>query len=644
MLSQKSIELIRFLGRKNQWCTSNEIISVFKVSPRTIRNDVKAINTLYPALVLSSNQGYRINYDTYHHDLPSILNTVQIPNSYEERKKYILSSLLWVKKNNSIRTLSDDLFVSSSTIYNDLCKIKKEISKHNLYIRIKNNRVSIIGNEREKKKYIVALLNEEISTSLYTTEKLQKVFTKVDLKHIERIVTSILKKYEYFLDDYSLLNYVLHLAICIELGNVHNSSKSKSEYAAGNTFASHHIHEIVQDIYFEIQKHYHAYITKEEIFEASLLMTTRAISHHINDINVKELPNIVGNNVYEILMEIVVEVERTFLISLMDDRFLIKFAFHLNNLLTRVENNISISTLQFNSIKNDFPFIYVVGVYVANIIKERTKTVISEDEISYIALHLGVLMERIRIEKEKIRCIIVTANYNVVAKFLFEKLSEMFSDYIVINDMSSSISEHIRDDDCDLIISTIPLDESVAIPHVIISSLWSANDVTQVFEAITTIKDLKKKKQMWKNLNYFFRASLFFYDLPFQSSVEAIDHLCDAMQRQNLVTEDYKQLIYEHEEVAPSSYNKIAIPHPLSNKAKSSVIALSINPNPVTWGNNEVNIIFMLSLKEEDSVLFKDIFDFITDLIRNEKHFNDILNSRDFDSFIKTLISLSSYE
>jgi lichenan operon transcriptional antiterminator len=79
------------------------------------------------------------------------------------------------------------------------------------------------------------------------------------------------------------------------------------------------------------------------------------------------------------------------------------------------------------------------------------------------------------------------------------------------------------------------------------------------------------------------------------------------MMEKNYVDKNYKNEIYEHEEVAPSSYGNIAIPHPLSNDAISSVIAISINPTPIQWGSNKVNIVFMLSLQEENREHFKDI-------------------------------------
>ena len=111
------------------------------------------------------------------------------------------------------------------------------------------------------------------------------------------------------------------------------------------------------------------------------------------------------------------------------------------------------------------------------------------------------------------------------------------------------------------------------------------------------------------------------------------------MIEKHYVDRSYKEAIYEREAISSSSYGNIAISHPLNNEAKSSAIAVSINPNPVLWGENKVNLIFMLSLAEDDKELFADIFDFITDIINEPSMFNKILSIKHFDEFVNALVA-----
>ena len=83
----------------------------------------------------------------------------------------------------------------------------------------------------------------------------------------------------------------------------------------------------------------------------------------------------------------------TYNINLTNENFLIRFAFHLKNLLLRLQYNIKITNIQFSTIKNDYPLIYAISVYIAKIITQSCGYVLPEDEISYICLHVGVLMD-----------------------------------------------------------------------------------------------------------------------------------------------------------------------------------------------------------------------------------------------------------
>jgi lichenan operon transcriptional antiterminator len=114
------------------------------------------------------------------------------------------------------------------------------------------------------------------------------------------------------------------------------------------------------------------------------------------------------------------------------------------------------------------------------------------------------------------------------------------------------------------------------------------------------------------------------------------------MIEKNYVDKDYKDEIYEHEAIASSAYGNIAIPHPLSNNAQSSVISISINPEPVNWGGKEVNLIFMLSLEEQNNYLFKEIFHFIIQIISNFDSYNQIMQASTYQEFLDILVAYSS--
>jgi lichenan operon transcriptional antiterminator len=142
---------------------------------------------------------------------------MRMPGNYEERKKYILEKILLSQQCPTIDSLSDRLCISPLTLQNELSRLRTELSELGLHLKIKNNKLSIIGLDRDKRRLILDLINNELENSSFSLEEIQEFFSNVDLKNIKKIVLNVLKENEYFLDDYSLLNYILHIAIFIEL-------------------------------------------------------------------------------------------------------------------------------------------------------------------------------------------------------------------------------------------------------------------------------------------------------------------------------------------------------------------------------------------------------------------------------------------
>jgi lichenan operon transcriptional antiterminator len=639
----REIQLLNFLVNQGTWVTNTTLANHLDLSSRSISTYIAEINRKYDKLIISSNKGYRIQQKEKAIDIIQAAPLMRMPGNYEERKKYILEKILLSQQCPTIDSLSDRLCISPLTLQNELSRLRTELSELGLHLKIKNNKLSIIGLDRDKRRLILDLINNELENSSFSLEEIQEFFSNVDLKNIKKIVLNVLKENEYFLDDYSLLNYILHIAIFIEL-NKDANTEVKEHVAHKLNFrdiASPHVYHIIEEIYSELKNVYGGNYTLEDFCEVSLSMMTSAVSNHITKLHIDQLDELVGPEIEELLYEIVRSVRSTYSIDLKEDSFMIRFAFHLKNVLERVEHNINIRNSQFRKIKNDFPLIYVIAVYISNIINKKTNHTLSEDEIAYIALHIGVLMEEKKAYSEKLTCVVLAPDYYTVNRTLFRRINSIFSESLIIQNFLASIDDLSESDDYDLLLSTIEINPKIKTPHILIDPFLSETSINNVFQKIDEVKQLKIKRKMSDQFKYFFRSDLFFYDYPFKTNVDAIETMCDLMMEKNYVDKNYKNEIYEHEEVAPSSYGNIAIPHPLSNDAISSVIAISINPTPIQWGSNKVNIVFMLSLQEENREHFKDIFDFITHFISDKEFFSKIMNAKTYEEFIDILVSFA---
>ena len=647
MTSDKEFALLSFLLNQSSWVTASTISECINLSPRSISNYISEINVKYDDLIFSSNKGYKVNKNK----AVEILNTFpegRIPGNYNERKKYILEKLLLTQQTFTIDSLSHELCISPSTLHNEISRLRSDLADFQLHLRIKNDKLTIIGQDRDKRRLVIELINEELENSSFSLEGIQQLFENADLKEIKKIVVKSLKYRGYFLDEYAMLNYILHIAVFIELKGNHSVANKNSPAPTVNfkEIASPHIHQIIEDIIENLKQVYDQDFPQEEFFEVSLSMMTSAVTNHITKLKLNQLDDLVGEEIEELLFEIVNEVHNTYSINLKEDNFLIRFAFHLKNVIARAKNDISIRNSQFNKIKNDFPLIYVIAVFISNIINKKIHQTLSEDEIAYIALHIGVLMEEQKAYSEKISCVVLAPDIITIGRSVFKRLNTYFSESLLIANFIASADDLPEDGSYELLLSTIDinpieLNPELGTSYLLIDPFLSESSINNIFQKIEEVKQLKIRRKMIEQFKIFFRSDLFFYDYQFNTYTDAIETICDYMLEKNYVENNYKNEIYEHEQVSPSSYGNIAIPHPLNNSAQSSVIAVSINPAPIEWGINNVNIVFMLSLQEEKRDQFKDIFDTITHLMSNKDFFNKILLAKTYDEFIDTLVSFA---
>lgn len=640
-MERQKIELLFLLNKKNEWTTGAYLSRMLKISRRSVTTYIQQINCEYPNAIESSNKGYRL----LDKKLLSALNIdCIVPNCYDDRKKYIIHKTLLTNDILSIDSLADFLCISPVTLLNELSQLRRELKAHNLTLKTKNGEIFINGDKQAKKNYIIQLLSHELEEAHFDIDKLQTLFFHINLEEIRKIVLDVLSNYNYYLDDFSLMNYIIYIAVAISGKQIKsyrttNIEEQRTSYILNGI--SPHILNIVNDIFDSLNHAYGIIFSYEEKIDASILMMTKVISKNFNKISMEQIPNIVGKEIADLLSEIIMSVSCYYHINLKQDDFMIRFALHLKNLFIRLKNHVSINNTEFGIIKNQYPFMYAVAVYIATIIREKTGYVLSENEISYIALHVGVLIQEQKTSSKKLSCVVYAPQYNFMNNTVFNRIKSKFYDTLQILDIISTIDELSGLQDIDIIFSINDLNYKYSDRTVVISPFFTKEDEAIIGTTIQKIQQTKRKQFIENKIKYLFREDLFFVHHNFQTSSDVIEYVCDDLLSKDLVDNTYKEEIYTRENIAPSSYGNFAIPHPLTNtnKVSSSFIALVIQKNPIKWGANLVNFVFMLSVTSEDRYLIKLIFDYISEIIFEKQITDKLLSCRKHSDFMRIFLS-----
>lgn len=621
-------QLIIVLKQHNEWMSASEIGALLSKNSRQIRYLISQINN-GETIIESSSKGYRV-IDGYNIDFDDYM---QIPESANDRKQYIIEKIIIHHDSLDIDELREYFCISDSTFKNEIQQIRKSVEPLNIHIKTKNNRLFAIAKDRDRQFFALNVVKDELKNNSFSLDNVQRFFNKVHLDAIKQIVFGILNKYEYYIDEYSLTTYIIHLALCIE-NHKTGDGETTDFYKEIISNSNDVIIQIVTEVFEELSKYYSdSKFTKEDIFEASMLMTTRIIDRSTKPDNYS-LEALVGKETTDLILEIIKRVNRIYSINLYDERFIYRFAVHIKNALIRARSNLIINDNQILNLKEEYPFMYQVAKYISYIINENTGIIMNNNEISYITLHVGVLIEEATLKREKLNCLVVANDYYVIGKNLCNKLSDSLSDLLTIDSLVTNVDEiNKRSKYIDIILSTFKINID-STPVIYVGPFPNANDIEKLRSSISNQLDIKKKKSLSINLKRFIKDELFYPETDFDTPADALTSICDDLYSKGLVLDTFKNELFEHESIAISSYNNVAIAHSLNNTDISSFVAIAINKKPITWGVNNVRLILIISLKNEDRKEFKEIFRFFTSVISNGKIFEKLHDIKSTDDLI----------
>jgi lichenan operon transcriptional antiterminator len=624
---------------QDTWLTSFSLSSLLSISVRGVKSCISDINAVYSGLILSSRKGFFVENKKR---LAGILQAAQSgvlrQEGVEDRKKYILRKLLLDKERYDLDLFADELAISPVTLMKELPRLNGELSEYELSLKTRNNMASITGPEKNKKKMISKLIYEDAKESFLSIKLMQDYLPHYDLAEVRKIVFFCLRGHHYFMDDFSMINLILHIAITMER---HRLYKAESGEEGTKSFVNAHMLATMSDIAKNLSEKFNMVFSPQEIHDFSLLIMAGVIKDSRDKIQAEGLEDSVGENVTRLVRLIQQKTDEMFNINLTNTDFTVRFALHTKNLLVRLENNIRLRNPQTVMIKNAYPFIYDVSVYMACIITQETGFTLSEDEISFIALHLGVLIEADNNAKNKVKAVLLTPQYFYGSTEITERLTQAFGDNLLITGIASLEDELENYFDYDLIISTIPLAGFPGKPLVQVSIRLKSKDIAALYGKIADILKTRVKTKVEAKLKQIFCQELFYADRNFRDQDDVLTIIADDLTKQGYVDTDFKEKLFQREKVSSSAYSNIAMPHPLEMCAFSSVVGVSLHPHGITWNGAKVNIVFLLAINTRDRLFFKDIFDFITEIISDEHNLKAILEARTFDKFIDTLVSFA---
>lgn len=635
MIQNREIRIIKFLLKEGH-TTVKEIADDLDVSEKTVSKSLKEVEAVLKKIGLSLVRKPKIGV-YIDGDLKKILPYLdnkgsQIPTTREERVIYIYSILLKSNDYITIQQISDELYISRGTIERDLAEVEKLLKNEGVFIYKKPSKgIKLDISERDKRQLTAKFIHKFWSRNWYIKqeqesfyqafEKIQAdvngIFSEDDLSIIIDILRNFSRERNFEFSDYEFQSLVIHLAIAVErirkgeyieeslyVGNIENNQMSNTTYLAKQLEQKFSILLPKSEIGY-INLHL---VASDQHRDTTELKDTSDNHYETNTNNISNLREIIKNTLYE---------------TAYDKDLIDGLTSHVHSSINRLKYGLSIKNPYVNTIKQNFSLSFEQALDLKKVIEFIYDIRINDDECAYIALHFEAFRERMKELPQNVRVVLVCSTGLGSSRLLSARIKKYFP--MIKIEKILSVQELVSSKiDADLVISTIYL-ELETIPTIIVSPILNESDIRTLEKNIQNVSgNTSKKYKSFKNLIFKENILLNIEALNYEDVIKCIT---DNLIKKGFARDGIAESAIERESLSYTSFQSIATPHANPSYIKKSNISVATLKNPITWGNEKVEVIFFISLENDKNLELDEIYEVFYDFIDNKKNIDDILSA-----------------
>jgi transcriptional antiterminator len=584
ILSKRQSKIINILKSSKQPISSKALAEEIGCSAKTIQVEVKNINSIMENIKIESSRG--IGYNLVG-DMSSLKNIKDDPiNNDFDRISYILKKIILLYKGDTLKieNLADEMYVSLSTIKNDLKEVRQILKIYNLKI-ISKHKLGI-GIDGDKKDLIRCILEISLKYENIHIEDFFSDYVSLNALSIRNEILNKLEKENIIFTDYEFNNMFNYILLYLSLEN-------KNDY----------------EDYIERYINYYQDKLKKQDDESTKNKILNSIDKFIKNLKLATSIDLSEDEVFK--------------------EYLCR---HIISFCIKNDLNIRNQSAMPNDTKLKYPFAFELANIAKTTLEEDLNIEIDESEVANIAIHIGGALQRSSSNEEHkvLKTIIVCASGIGTSMLIKAKLETKFDKRLeVLKVIPSYLIDYVGVMDVDLIIATVPVKVG-DIPVINISPFLDDKEV-KIIEKFLDTGNIYYNV----NLSEIFDEDLFFIDLDFNNKDDVINYMAGKLLEKNYIDEEMKNSYIEREKIATTEIgNMVAIPHGAHGKVYKNSIAIGILKRSIHWEVGQVRLVIMLSLQKESILNYEDLFSNIYKRIDSIAKVISICESKKYEKFI----------
>ena len=627
--------LLKTLAASKDWVEARYLADTFGVTTRTVRNYVRKVNEAHDEpLIEYSHRGYRLFSPA--EPAPRTAPAQGAPTD-ENRTDAILRRLISAQEPVSVYDLAEELYVSDSTIESDLRRVRDTIRLFDLTVTRYRDTVMLKGTERDKRRLIGQMLVSENSTDFVAFTGTGFVQEGYDTTALTKLVASTLAQFNLSADDYGLNGIVVHAIILVNRVRDGQRISDDEDSAQVRTTPGY---LAARSICTRLENTFNVTITHGDVAFLALIITSNTHQNNNSDAGAN-LNGLISEDELRTSRLVLHELERAYLLPVFDDEFVRRFAVHVHGLAQRIPNKVFVRNPLVAKIKQTYPLVYDMAVFLARELETQMGLKLNEDEISFIAFHLGAYLGQDVRGSEKVSVELLYIGYHDLHEAALAKIRDTLGDLVEVHRTSPVSGHDPAAEPCDLLVTPVEIRDKGTAREVIVSPIFGERDLDAIRQAALVVRARKSGAQAYGMIKPFLSAELFAKNVYMHSEREMIEELAARCARAGLCDPSYVDRVLERESLSPTAFgNRVAIPHSMGASTHRSFLYVVVNDKPMHWGDQEVNIIMLMGISEADRKAFRVLFDNLLEVLSEPINVNRLIKSTDFDDFTDRLNSM----
>ncbi len=631
-MTNKTIQLIEVLRTGQDWMSAQVLAERMNVTSRSIRNYVAAgkVATEPFEVFEASPRGYRLNLGalaTYREAIAA--NPQASPSTPRERATQLLRLIIDAPSGISLDEIAKLMHISPATAELDLKKAREIASTCQVAITRFAGGLALEGTETAIRRVISMLVYTSLDSDFVN---LYSVATRFEIPKLIEFKTDLIERLDFhgfIINEYGIDSVLLHVAITVDrvrggrtLPEVNQDLGEEAELIAS----------LLRDL---VAKHFEVKLGPVEEGYLSRQIATRVIS--AAKTNSRSAAQAAPED-RETLLKVIDKVYEEYLVDLRNDDLVDRLALHLGHLFYRARYNVFSRNPIAKSIKTSYPMIFDLAVYMCSLFQKDREIVIDEDEISYIALHIGSFLERQAQAVNRVTATIICPSYYDLHIVMRESIEKDLGDDITIESVVNRTDVDAKLLTSDIIISTIPLSATMA-NAIEVKPFLTQQNKDDLRNLVSAIRQSRRRLSIRERLLACFREDLFFRNLDFTSPEEMIRKLGDGLTSLQIVDQSYIEGAIERERMSSTVFvDGLAVPHDMTMNAQTPTIAIAVNEDSNHWGDQRVNVVALIAFAASGREEFQPVFEQFVDVFSDRSRMQEIIkDSTDYTSFVQSL-------